>query len=555
MTRQYSIGFAALAMFMAISARSLAADEPRFDVAVTDAPARVFFEGLVEGTPYNIVLEPAVGGSISLKMHGVTVPEVLEAVRDTYGYDFHRVPSGFVVSPPSMRTRVFQVNYLDLERRGTSRTRVSSGQPSEASSSGVSGSGNGNGNSGGSGSSSSGLSEPPGNIFRRDAGEGQQSSQVGDITGSSISTRTASDFWSDLVRNLRSMIGAEGGRQIIINPASGVVVVRATARELRDVQQFLDSVQDVSVREVVLEAKVIEVELSDGLQAGINWAAIMSQNGHQFTVSQTSPQGQGGFNNSNLLNQPGRSVDLQPGASPPTSLPIQTLGGAFSLAINATDFTAFIDLLATQGKMHLLSSPRVATLNNQKAVIKAGIDQFFVTGVSSNTVVGTASATSSNVQLTPFFSGVALDVTPQISADGSVLLHIHPTISDVTEQLKNIKVGGVDSSLPLALSQVRESDSVVSAKSGQVIVIGGMMRTTSSDHNYGIPLLGSIPVLGNLFRSKQRTTVRSELVILLRPVVTASDGDWQQLARQALERVGTLDPKLPLDAQASFGAH
>ena len=555
MIRKFSVGFAALAMFLAISARSLAADEPRFDVAVTEAPARVFFEGLVEGTPYNIVLEPGVGGSISLKMHGVTVPEVLEAVRDTYGYDFHRVPSGFVVSPPSMRTRVFQVNYLDLERRGTSRTRVSSGQPSEASGSGVSGSGNGNGNSGGSGSSSSGLSEPPGNIFRRDAGEGQQSSQVGDITGSSISTRTASDFWSDLVRNLRLMIGAEGGRQIIINPASGVVVVRATARELRDVQQFLDSVQDVSVREVVLEAKVIEVELSDGLQTGINWAAIMSQNGHQFTVSQTSPQGQGGFNNSNLLNQPGRSVDLQPGTSPLTSLPVQTLGGAFSLAINATDFTAFIDLLATQGKMHLLSSPRVATLNNQKAVIKAGIDQFFVTGVSSNTVVGTASATSSNVQLTPFFSGVALDVTPQISADGSVLLHIHPTISDVTEQLKNIKVGGVDSSLPLALSQVRESDSVVSAKSGQVIVIGGMMRTTSSDHNYGIPLLGSIPVLGNLFRSKQRTTVRSELVILLRPVVTTSDADWQQLARQALERVGTLDPKLPLDAQASFAAH
>jgi len=552
MTGKYSIGGAALATLLVISGSSLALDEPRFDVALTDAPARVFFEGLVEGTPYNIVLEPGVGGTISLKMRGVTVPEVLEAVRDTYGYDFHRVPSGFVVSPPSMRTQVFQVNYLDLERRGTSRTRVSSGQPSETPTSGVSGSSNGGG---GSGSAGGGLSEPPGNIFHRDAGEGQQSSQVSDITGSSISTRTASDFWSDLVRNLRAMIGAEGGRQIVINPASGVVVVRATARELRDVQKFLDSVQDVSVREVVLEAKVIEVELSDGFQAGINWAAIMSQNGRQFTVSQTSPQGQGGFNNSNLLSQPGRNVDLQPGASPLTSLPIQTLGGAFSLAINATDFTAFIDLLATQGKMHLLSSPRVATLNNQKAVIKAGTDQFFVTGVSSNTVVGTASATSSNVQLTPFFSGVALDVTPQIAADGSVLLHIHPTISDVTEQMKNIKVGGVDSSLPLALSQVRESDSVVSAKSGQVIVIGGMMRTTSSDHNYGIPLLGSIPVLGSLFRSKQRATVRSELVILLRPVVTASDADWQQLARQALERVGTLDPKLPRDAQASFTAH
>jgi MSHA biogenesis protein MshL len=131
MTRKHSIGCAALAVLLAISGSSFSAEEPHFDVAVNDAPARAFFEGLVEGTPYNIVLEPGVTGSISLKMRGVTVPAVLEAVRDTYGYDFHTVPSGFVISPPSLRTRIFQVNYLDVERRGTSRTRVSSGQPSQ----------------------------------------------------------------------------------------------------------------------------------------------------------------------------------------------------------------------------------------------------------------------------------------------------------------------------------------------------------------------------------------------------------------------------------------
>jgi MSHA biogenesis protein MshL len=536
------------------SAMAPAADEPRFDVSVTEAAARSFFEGLVEGTAYNVVLEPGVSGNISLKMHGVTVPEVLEAVRDTYGYDFHKTPGGYVISVPGLRTRIFQVNYLDVERRGTSRTRVSSGQPSQTPTSNAS-AGNGNGSNNGSAGSSSGLSEPPGNIFHRDGNDSQQSTQVTDITGSSISTRTASDFWTDLVANLRMLVGSEGGREIVINPASGVVVVRGTARELRDVQQFLDNVQDVAVREVVLEAKVIEVELSSGLQAGINWAALATSGNHRFTVSQTVPQGQGGFNTSNLLNQPGRAVDLQPGANPLANIPINTLGGAFSLAINATDFTAFIDLLATQGKTHVLSSPRVATLNNQKAVIKAGADQFFVTGVSSNTVVGTASATSSNVQLTPFFSGVALDVTPQISEDGSVLLHIHPTISDVTEQVKNFSVAGTPNSLPLALSQVRESDSVVRAASGQVIVIGGMMRTTSSDHNYGVPLLGSIPLLGNLFRSKQRTTVRSELVILLRPVVVSSAADWQQIAQQSVDRANTLDPKAPPDTKALVESH
>jgi len=544
MNRNHPVAMILAALLLGGSAAP-AAEEARFDVSVSEAPARTFFEGLVEGTPYNIAIEPGVSGAISLKMHAVTVPEVLEAVRDTYGYDYHQTPSGYVVSPPGLRTRIFQVNYLDLERRGTSRTRVSSGQPSQSA---QSGGGNAGGSGNGNTSLSSGPSEPPGVIFRRDGSDAEQSRQVSDITGSSIATRTASDFWVDLERNLQLLIGATGGREIIINSASGVIVVRATARELRDVQQFLDNVQNVSVREVVLEAKVIEVELANGLQAGINWAALATSGSRRFTESQTVPQG-GGFNSSNLLNQPGRAIDMQPGANPLANIPINTLGGAFSLAINATDFSVFIDLLATQGKTHVLSSPRVATLNNQKAVIKAGADQFFVTGVSSNTVVGTASATSSNVQLTPFFSGVALDVTPQIAADGSVLLHIHPTISDVTEQVKNFSVAGTPNSLPLALSQVRESDSVVRAASGQVIVIGGMMRTTSTDRNYGVPLLGSIPVLGNLFRSKQRTSVRSELVILLRPVVVSTDADWQKMAQQALDHAATLDPKSPIEAR------
>ena len=127
----------------------------------------------------------------------------------------------------------------------------------------------------------------------------------------------------------------------------------------------------------------------------------------------------------------------------------------------------------------MLSSPRVATLNNQKAVIKAGTDEFFVTDVSSNTVTGTAATTSRDVTLTPFFSGIALDVTPQISADGEVILHIHPTVSEVTDQTKELTVSGETDALPLAFSEIRESDSVVNAKSGQIIAIGGLMRNSS----------------------------------------------------------------------------
>jgi len=253
-------------------------------------------------------------------------------------------------------------------------------------------------------------------------------------------------------------------------------VVRAMPSELRDVTQFLDKLQNVSSRQVVLEAKIVEVDLSDAFQAGINWAAIGRNGGQTYSGFQTGPQS--GFSG-NLLNQPSNPVTVGPG-NPITSTVTNTLGGAFALAINTADFSSYIELLGTQGKTHVLSSPRVSTLNNQKAVIKSGSDQYFVIGVSSNTVVGTSSATNLNVDLAPFFSGVALDVTPQIADDNEVILHIHPTVSQVTSNVQRLTVNNTTDSLPLALSQVRESDSIVRARSGQVIVIGSALGTGDS---------------------------------------------------------------------------
>jgi MSHA biogenesis protein MshL len=227
-------------------------------------------------------------------------------------------------------------------------------------------------------------------------------------------------------------------------------------------------------------------------------------------------------------------VTIGPG-HPITSALTNTLGGAFALAVNTSDFSSYIELLGTQGKTRVLSSPRVSTLNNQKAVIKSGSDQYFVIGVTSNTLVGTSSATNLNVDLAPFFSGVALDVTPQIGDDGEVILHVHPTVSQVTANIQQLTVSNQTDSLPLALSQVRESDSIVKAKSGQLIVIGGLMQTTRNTQDYKVPGLGDVPVIGNLFRSQQRTEVHTELVILLRPLVIESDEQWKQVAGELSE--------------------
>ena len=218
---------------------------------------------------------------------------------------------------------------------------------------------------------------------------------------------------------------------------------------------------------------------------------------------------------------------------------IETLGGAFSFAFDSTDFNALIELLDSQGRTRVLSSPRVSTLHNQKAIIKAGSDEFFVTGVTSDTTTGDSTTTSLGVELTPFFSGVALDVTPQISDDGTVLMHIHPTVSDVQDQSKRISFGGTTSDLPLAVSQIRESDSVVRARNGQIIVIGGLMRETRQRNDYKTPGLGSIPVVGNLFKSKRDASTTVELVLLLRPVVV-DDGDWDAMVRESTDRAAAL---------------
>jgi MSHA biogenesis protein MshL len=303
----------------------------------------------------------------------------------------------------------------------------------------------------------------------------------------------------------------------------------------------LDRIHGAAKRQVVLEAKIIEVTLSEGFQAGVNWAAVQQQaDGDVFTGGNVSGGGQLGSTPPLAPPLAGGPLTIAPG-NPITELGSEALGAAFALAFDIGDFNAFVELLETQGDTRVLSSPRVATLNNQKAVIKAGTDEFFVTEVRSNTVTGTASTTSRDVTLTPFFSGVALDVTPQISADGEVTLHIHPTVSEVTDQTKVLTISGQTDTLPLAFSEIREADSIVKAKSGQIIAIGGLMRSSSKQVNFATPVLGRVPGLRRLFGSERDVETVTELVILLRPIVVDDDEDWPRIIEPAANRLTALD--------------
>ena len=491
--------------------------EPLYNIEAQEAVARAFFEALAKASPQNILVRPEVSGRVSLTLKQVTLEDTLEAVRDLYGYDFRRTARGYVISPATLQSRVFHLDYLDLDRKGISKTRVSSGQITQGGNSSYTG-----GNAGGASDASAGGGEPG----------------TSDPTGTSVMTQNDSDLWTGITADLHAIIGDQPGRSVVVNRQSGVIVVRAMPNELRDVSDYLERTSASVARQVILEAKIVEVELNDAYQAGINWTAVLTEGGKTFTIGQSGPPS--GFDG-NLLSPPGTPVTVGPG-HPITSIVNGVLGGALTVAADFPDFNAFIELLGVQGRTRVLSSPRVSTLHNQKAIIKAGSDEFFVTKVTSNVVVGTSTSTSRDVELTPFFSGVALDVTPQIGTDGTVLLHVHPTVSDVTDQIKTLKVADSTDVLPLAFSQIRESDSIVKARSGQVIVIGGLMRETRKNQQYKTPLLGDIPGVGRLFRSERKQSSTVELVILLRPLIV-SDADWPALVQEPNGRIDELTRK------------
>ncbi|ENC6433788.1 pilus (MSHA type) biogenesis protein MshL [Aeromonas veronii] len=476
--------------------------EKRLRIAAHDVEAVEFFGSLFKGSRYSVAVHPGVAGLVSVELKDVTLPEVLAVVGDMYGFDVQRKGNVFHIYPAGLRTETIPVNYLMMSRRGLSRTSVSTGGVTANDSNNSSDSSFDSASNNNSGSNSSTSSNSSGD----------------NNNGTRIETDTNSDYWTDLRDSLQTLIGTGDGRAVITSPQAGLVTIRAYPKELKAVREFLTQSESHLKRQVVLEARIIEVALNEGYEQGVDWSGLSA-----------SWDGNKGITG-------GQSLANTQLPSTPNQI-FTALGGGAGFTISDGNFNVAVNLLKTQGDVNTLSSPRVTATNNQKAVIKVGTDEYYVTNASTTiTTTSTGTDKTPNVELTPFFSGIALDVTPQIDEEGKVLLHIHPSVIDTEEQNKVIDMGtsGGKLQLPLAKSSIRESDTVVQANNGDIIVIGGLMKTDKQEIVSKVPLLGDIPWVGEAFTNRRESTKKVELVIMLKPTVVEKD-TWQNELQRSSE--------------------
>ncbi|MDH7942697.1 secretin N-terminal domain-containing protein [Pseudohongiella sp. SYSU M77423] len=526
--------------------------EERFNIVANNEQARDFFNGLVAGTNYGVTISPDVTGEITVNIPNTTIAEAMEVVADTYGFQVTRNGNTWQVREPGMETRIFTIDYLNVSRSGNSSAQVSSnGSGGGSGGGGVGGGFGGGGVAGGGFGGGFGGGGVAGGGFGGaglgGGGGGGVGSGGGGSGGGMVTTQTETDFWSDIQQTLEGMLGLssttrapdvsqsgigsgllsgmvnnaprasaitdESGRSVVVQPQVGMIMVTATPPELERVANYIETAQDILGREVTIQIQFLEVILNKGFQSAIDFDTF-------------GPGGSSGSDN---------RVTGRFGAGE-ESANIDGISNPLTITTNFTDFDAVLRILESRGTTQVLSSPSLKVLNNQKAVFQDGDQEFFQTNVGSNVVSsGGAVTESSSSSLQQFFSGISMDITPQISADGEITLHVHPIITTVTEQNKSVD----GQQVPLARTAVRELDSIIRARDGRIVVLGGLAYERSIDTSAGVPVLNDIPVVGAAFDQRRRTTVKSEFIILLRPIV-ANPQSEQRLIRERSDRLRAL---------------
>lgn len=449
----------------------------------------------------NIVMDPELSGKVTIDLKRVTLNEALDAILSPLGWTY-RIDGKFIkVLRPQIETRFFTLNYIATKRSGKREIYASTG----------------------GGLQTGGLS-------------GQQvAGGTGARTGySDLISVDEMDLWKEIQKGLETIIfgsveekGAPSetdkttwsrldvkGKKLIINKSTGVIMVTDYPLNLNKVASYIETMEGSSQRQVSIQAKILEVILSDEYKEGINWKVIESlPRSINFAWGLTNKAGTTGY--------PGGSTSYMSTTSSTTgatSVPtpgtfvIKPYGGVLAIGAGGAEIVLsdIMQAISEQGDVKILSNPTISTLNNQKAIIRVGNqDVFFITGA-----VATQTGSVSTTQPMTIDVGIILDVTPQISEDGTIIMNIHPSITEKTGE----KITP-DGKTTFPLLSVRETDTTVKVKDGQTIIIAGLMQEKKEENYIGFPVLQSVPLLGGLFRYKTEKKRNSELVIMITPTL------------------------------------
>jgi len=432
------------------------AAEPLYSLHVRDMDIRKALAMFARVYHLNIIPDADIRGNVSVDFHDLSFRQAMEAMLGSLDFAWER--DGGLIRIHARETENFSVNYIRLIRSasGSSQASASSGS-----------SGGGEGGSAGTGES-------------------------GAIT---ITQQDTVRFWDELEKQLHTLVSKDG--RLVVNRMAGIVQVTERPSRMRRVRAFLRRLIRSIERQVLIDVRIVEVTLDDSHQLGIDWSRV---NPGALAHSVT-------FTVNNAITQPAGGLTLPPS--------VMTLNISHLSNRGKGDISSVISALAEQGKVRIISQPKVRTLNNQPAMIKVGVDKTFFRKEQSTTT-GTATTTASTDVPQVVTEGIVLTITPQIADDGQIMMDISPVItriSSVTE-VKD-KNGVVLSSAPNV--DIRQASSLVRASDGSTIVLGGLIQTTVSNTERGIPLLKDLPLMGYLFKGVARIKKRTELVIFITP--------------------------------------
>ena len=481
-----------------------------YSVVVNGVKVQELLFALARDAKLNIDIHSGISGTVTLNAIEQTLPQLLSRISRQVDMRWELDGPNLVVMPDSPYLRSYRIDYVNMERLAAGTVGVSSQI------------GGGAGGGGGGGGAA--------------AGGG------GGANSSSTSVRNTSDnkFWATLERNIRDLLretdriipaggapqaapGAPGAAppavsgptfreaaSVIVNAEAGIVVVRATSRQHEKIQEFLDQVLASARRQVLIEATIAEVQLSNQYQQGIDWTSLRTRGGTTIATTQNSP-------------------GTAPGLPSTPGFP-----NLFSLAINRANISGMLQLLESFGNVRVLSSPKLSVLNNQTALLRV-VDNivYFNVQSSQTTTGGTSSQVLTAVTTTAVTVpvGFVMNVTPQISGDDTILLNVKPSTTRLI-RFKNDPNPLLPPNIPNQVPELRmrEMESLIKVNSGQIAVLGGLIEDSINDVEDTIPFVNSIPIVSWFFSSRNRNNSKTELVVFLRPIVVKDpsiDGDFR----------------------------